>query len=73
LVANDPSHVVFLVFFDVDDEGAVDSGGRGRELGGVAMCLLKNNINQTQLKTILSYVIEIMKASKYKINYIIRC
>ena len=35
----------FLLFFDVDDEGVVDSGGGGTELGGVDMCLFKNNIN----------------------------
>ena len=47
LVANDMSHVDFLVFFGVDDEEVVvDSGGRGGgELGGAAMCMLKNNIN----------------------------
>ena len=48
LVANDLSRVTFLVFFDVDSvEGVADSGGGGGgELGGVAMCLLKNkNIN----------------------------
>jgi len=65
LVANDLSRVDFLVFFDVDDEATNDSG--------VVMCLLKNNNNYTQLKNILSYVIEIMKASKYKTNYIIQC
>jgi len=36
------SRVVFLVLFDIDDE---DVDSRGRELGGVAICLLKNNIN----------------------------
>ena len=46
LVANDLSHVAFIVFFDAVDEGVVDSGGGGGELGGVAMCLSKNdNIN----------------------------
>ena len=41
------SRVAFLVFFDVDGEkGVADpEGGRGGELGGVAMCLLKSNIN----------------------------
>ena len=43
LVANDLSRVTFLVFFGKDEEDA-DSGGRGGELGSVAMCLLKNNI-----------------------------
>ena len=43
LVANDLSRVALLVFFDVDGKG-VDLGGE-REIGGVVMCLLKNNIN----------------------------
>ena len=46
LVANDLSRVAFLVFFDEDGEkGVVDLGDGGGELGGVAMCLFKNNIN----------------------------
>ena len=45
LVANDLSRATFSIFFDVDGEGATDSGRIGGELGGVAMCLLKNNIN----------------------------
>jgi len=41
LIANDLSRAVFLVFFGEDAEGA-DSGGGGRELGDVTMCLFKN-------------------------------
>ena len=44
LVANNLSRVAFLVFFDEDNEESVaDSGGVGGELGGIAMCLSKNN------------------------------
>ena len=73
-VANDLSRVSFLVFFNVDgEEGVVDSRrGRG-ELGGVAMFLLKTTLIKQRMKTILSCVTKINKASKYKINYIIRC
>ena len=42
LADKDLSRVAFLVLLNVDGEGA-DS--RGRELGGVATCLLKKNIN----------------------------
>jgi len=42
LADNDLSHVAFLVLFDIDSEGANSGGG---ELGSVAMCLLKNNLN----------------------------
>ena len=74
LVANDLSRVAFLVFFNIDGEkGVVDLGGGGGELGGVAMCLLENNLIKQGIKTILSCVTKINKASKYKINYIIWC
>ena len=42
LADNDLSSVAFLVLLDVDGESASSKGG---ELNGVAMCLLKNNIN----------------------------
>ena len=45
LVPNDLSRVAFLLFFDIDGDGADDLGGEGRKLGGVAMYLLKNKIN----------------------------
>jgi len=64
LVANNLNCVAFLVFFGEDDEGVVDFR-EGGELGSVVICLLKNNINETHLKIIVSYVIVNMETSKY--------
>ena len=60
LVANDLSRVVFLVHFKVEGECDAKSIGGGRsELGGVAICLLRKNINfKDDHKTILCYVTE---------------
>ena len=59
LIANDLSQVTFLVLFMVEGECEVESveGGGGWELGGVAIFLLRKNINfKNDHKTILCYV-----------------